>query len=77
MDELRAMQAADLLRELKEQELLVEKMRLGIQMKKEKDTARYVREKKQLVRMKAELAQKARGQLHTSSKASTVSAPQS
>ena len=52
--ELRAMQKADLLRELKAQVVLVEKLRLGIRLQKEKDTARYRREKKVLARMQTE-----------------------
>jgi hypothetical protein len=68
------MQIADLLREFKAQELLVEKMRLGVKLKKEKDTARYRREKRQLARMKTELTRKAHEQLRATSKVSTVPA---
>ncbi|MBU0766552.1 50S ribosomal protein L29 [Patescibacteria group bacterium] len=57
--ELRKMQAKDLLRELQEQASLVAKMRLGIKMKKEKDTGKYRREKKQISRMNTALTEKA------------------
>ncbi|MDD5751683.1 MAG: hypothetical protein PHS73_04160 [Candidatus Peribacteraceae bacterium] len=52
--ELRAMQKPDLLREMKAQVILVEKLRLGIRLQKEKDTARYRREKKVFARMQTE-----------------------
>jgi len=57
--ELKKMQVKDLLRELREQSALVAKMRLGIKMKKEKDTGKYRREKKQLSRMQTVLTEKA------------------
>jgi len=48
------MQKTDLVREMKAQVVLVEKLRLGIRLQKEKDTARYRREKKVLARMQTE-----------------------
>ena len=57
--ELKKMQVKDLLRELREQAALVAKLRLGIKMKKEKDTGKYRREKKQLSRMQTVLTEKA------------------
>ncbi len=53
--ELKNMPLEDLLREIKEQSSVVAKLRLGIKMNKEKDTAKYKREKKQLARMKTVL----------------------
>ncbi|MDD4628194.1 MAG: hypothetical protein PHE68_02250 [Candidatus Peribacteraceae bacterium] len=70
--ELRTMQLPDLLKELKAQELTVEQLRLGIQQQKEKDTARYRREKKVLAQMKTELQRKRREQLQAPVKNSTV-----
>ena len=49
--ELRNMNLADLTKEVLAQKSLVAKMRLGIEMAKEKDTGRYQRERKQLARM--------------------------
>lgn len=50
--ELRKMSPEDLLKEIRQQESTVVKLRLGVQLGKEKDSAKYVREKKQLARMK-------------------------
>lgn len=50
--ELRKMTAADLLKEIRAQENEVVKLRLGVKLGKEKDSAKYVRERKQLARMK-------------------------
>ncbi|PIR48411.1 50S ribosomal protein L29 [Candidatus Peregrinibacteria bacterium CG10_big_fil_rev_8_21_14_0_10_55_24] len=58
MDELRNMNLTDLRREIREGSTLLAKLRLGIKMKKEKDTARYRREKRQLARMQTALTQK-------------------
>ena len=60
MDELRNMNLTDLRREIREVSTLVAKMRLGIKMNKEKDTAHYRREKRQLARMQTVLTQKCR-----------------
>jgi len=70
--ELKAMQLPDLLKEMKVQELTVEQLRLGIQQQKEKDSARYRREKKVLAQMQTEFQRKRREQLHAPSKNSTV-----
>jgi hypothetical protein len=56
--ELRNMQVADLRREIAAQDGVVRKMRLGILMKKEKDTAKYRREKRLGARMKGILSEK-------------------
>lgn len=58
MNELRAMQRPDLLREIKAQELLVEQIRVGVELKKEKDTARLKRERRRLARMQTEWTRK-------------------
>jgi hypothetical protein len=70
--ELQVMQLPDLLKEMKEQTLTVEALRLGIKLQKEKDTARYRREKKVLARMRTELQRKRREQLRAPVKNSTV-----
>lgn len=56
--ELRSMQIADLRHELAAHRAIVRKMRLGIHMSKEKDTAKYRREKKALARMTAVMGEK-------------------
>ena len=50
--ELNNMTAADLQSDIRTQEHAVIKLRLGVQMGSEKDSAKYVRAKKQLARMK-------------------------
>jgi ribosomal protein L29 len=49
--ELLAMPGDELRKELAQQKALVRKMRLGIHLNKEKDTAKYRREKRSLARM--------------------------
>lgn len=56
--ELRALQTSDLLREIAEQETHVVKLRMGVKMGMEKDSAKYVRERKHLARMKTILTEK-------------------
>lgn len=56
--ELQNMTPKDLLKEVSEQENMVVKLRLGVKLGKEKDSAKYVRERKQLARMKTVLTQK-------------------
>lgn len=50
--ELRNMTPADLAKEIRAKENEVVKLRLGVKLGKEKDSAKYIREKKQLARMK-------------------------
>ena len=50
--ELQKMTPKDLLKEIYSQENIVVKLRLGVKLGKEKDSAKYIREKKQLARMK-------------------------
>lgn len=52
MTELRKMQPKDLLKEIAQQQHIVVKLRLGVKLGKEKDSAKYIRERKQLARMK-------------------------
>lgn len=56
--ELQNMTPVDLRKEIAAQDTLVVKLRLGVKLGKEKDSAKYVRERKQLARMKTVLAQK-------------------
>ncbi|PIR53920.1 50S ribosomal protein L29 [Candidatus Peregrinibacteria bacterium CG10_big_fil_rev_8_21_14_0_10_42_8] len=53
--ELHNMTPADLQKDIRAQEHEVVKLRLGVQMGSEKDSAKYVRAKKQLARMKTAL----------------------
>lgn len=72
MEELMKMQHEDLLREVRAQQTMVEKLRIGIKMSKEKDTAKYRREKRQLARMHTALTRK-KNPLNAEKKAPTVS----
>ncbi len=58
VSELRNMQPADIARDARDQRTLVSKLRLGIKLQKEKDTAKYRREKKLLSRMLTILSEK-------------------
>ncbi len=49
--ELLSTSTVDLLKDVTMQRMLVRRMRLGIELKKEKDTARYQQEKRHLARM--------------------------
>ena len=50
--ELRKMQPEDLLKEITAQQTLVVKLRLGVKLGNEKNSAKYIAERKQLARMK-------------------------
>ena len=50
--ELRKMNPSDLAKEIRQQSTKVFTLRLGVKLGKEKDSAKYIREKKQLARMK-------------------------
>lgn len=56
--ELRKMQLPDLLKEIAAVQLTVAKLRLGIKLGKEKNSAKYIREKRQLARMKTVASEK-------------------
>lgn len=56
--ELRKMSAKDLQAELRDASTSVAKLRLAVHLQKEKDTAKYVREKKQLAVLKTILTEK-------------------
>ena len=73
--ELRNMQVADLERDIAAQQAMVRKLRLGIQMNKEKDSAKYRREKRSLARLQTVLTEKKKqGSLLPKAKKSTVPA---
>lgn len=72
MTELRKMQTADLERDVTGKRMEIARMRLGIGLNHEKDTAKYRRERKELARMLTVLSEK---QLNASQKASTVRSP--
>ncbi|UPA22788.1 50S ribosomal protein L29 [Candidatus Peribacteria bacterium] len=78
--ELRNMQTDDLRKEIAEKRLIVGKMHIDVQMRSEKDTARFLREKKELARMLTILNEKsvsapAKTPLKTAKKTAKVSAP--
>ncbi len=75
--ELLGMQADDLRRELRAQETLVRKLRIGISLNKEKDTAKYRREKKTLARMHTAATQKQASALKHAQHSPTVPARRS
>ena len=74
--ELRRMQIKDLLGEIRAQEHTVSKLRLGVKLRKEKDTAKYRGEKRQLARMCTVLAEKQTEELPAQKPGSTVSVSQ-
>ncbi|MDO8648605.1 MAG: 50S ribosomal protein L29 [Candidatus Peregrinibacteria bacterium] len=73
--ELKKMGTEDLTREARNQRLLVAKMRMGIKMGKEKDAARYAKEKKQLARMLTVLQSLPTSELKQTAKTARVPAP--
>ncbi|OGJ83217.1 50S ribosomal protein L29 [Candidatus Peribacteria bacterium RIFOXYC2_FULL_58_10] len=73
--ELRKMQIPDLEKELRELTVSVLKMRLGIKLKKEKDTARYRLNRRQIARVRTILAEKQRESLSVKGKTSTLPHP--
>ncbi len=72
--ELRSMSQADLHKEILAKKSVVGKMRLGIQMRTEKDSARYLREKRDLARMLTAMNEKKRA-LPKASTPATLPAP--
>ena len=66
------MQINDLQVEVREQERLISKLSLGVKLNKEKDTAKYTSEKKQLARMRTILTEKETEELLAESSESTV-----
>lgn len=56
--ELRNMQTDELRKEISEKRAIVAKMHIEVQMRSEKDTARFLREKKALARMLTVLNEK-------------------
>jgi ribosomal protein L29 len=56
--ELRNMQHADLRKEVQEKQMTIAKMRLGLTMRSEKDSALYRRERKELARILTVLQEK-------------------
>ena len=75
MTELLKMPVEDLSREVQEQRTLVARLRLEVKMNKEKDIAKYQREKKQLARMLTALVQKQEKSLREAKNDTTLSAP--
>jgi len=75
--ELRNMQISELEKDLQEKKLIVAKMRLDVDMRSQKDTAQYKKEKKQVARIQTIITQKkAEGMgLKTEKKTATVRAP--
>jgi len=72
--ELRKMQSNDLEKEIREQSVLVAKLRMGVKLGKEKDSAKYQREHKQLARMTTIMTEKRTEELLEAASTPTVSA---
>ncbi len=72
--EIRNMQVEDLQREMQTLQLAVHKMRMEIRLKKEKDSAKYRREKKTLARMHYVLGEKRKDTLQKPEVSPTVPA---
>ncbi len=77
LGELLAMDIADLGRDLRQQRTAVAKMRMDIEMRKEKDTARYRRERRYLALLETAIARKRADALHAQQNSSTVPARRS
>lgn len=78
--ELRNMQMEELRKEAAAKRMHISKMHLEVQLRSEKDTARFRREKKEFARLLTVIAEKEKAEgkdLKKSEKASTVSAPTS
>ena len=73
--ELLKLPADDLRLEIRAQSLKVRKLKLGIAMSKEKDTAQHRRERRQLARMQTALTLKTNERLMEAKKSGTMSAP--
>jgi len=71
--ELRNMQIADLQKEIIGKKSEVAKLALSVRTRKEKNSAKYQQEKKQLARMETVLTEKQRLELSAPPKKSTVS----
>ena len=67
--ELRKMQAPDLLREVSAKRMEIAKVRMGVEMRQEKDTAKLSRDKKDLARL---LTIARENSLKTSQKSATI-----
>jgi ribosomal protein L29 len=75
--ELRNMRLEDLRKEVSAQHTVVTKMRLGIRLNKEKNVAKYRREKQVLARMHTVMTEQKKSSLKSAPSASTVAAPKS
>jgi len=73
MPELRKLTLKDLRKEIGSLQSSIGKLRMGMVMKKEKDTARYQKEKRQLARLKTVLTEKQAEELSQTSADTTVS----
>lgn len=73
--ELKNMQVEDLRREERAKRNEVAKLHMGITLGKEKDTAKYKREKKHIARIKTIAAEKRQSELQEKAKDTTVSPP--
>ncbi len=75
--ELRNMQIADLQKEIVGKKAEVAKLGLAVRMRKEKNSAKFQHEKKQLARMETVLVEKKQQELSSPTKKSTVSTQKS
>jgi ribosomal protein L29 len=74
--EIRTMQLEDLHKEIREKRTMIAKMQVEIDMRSEKDTAKFLRLKKEIARLLTILNEKKRNEpLKTATKKAKVSAP--
>ncbi len=72
--DLLSMSVEDLQKELRTQRVAVAKLRIDVELRKEKDTARYRRERRHLALLETALSRKRAESLHSTASSSTVSA---
>lgn len=75
--ELQKMSIADLSAEVRECKHLVAKLRMGVSLQKEKDTAKLQKEKKHLARMLTVLTERKKAETALSKDEKSVSSPSS
>ena len=72
--ELRAMSLKDLLKEIRDQRVTVAKLKMGVKLQKEKNTAKFQQAKKHLARLETVYGEKQAEQLIDTPQATPVSA---
>ncbi len=74
INDLLSMSVEDIQKDLRAQRLTVAKLRIDVELRKEKDTARYRRERRHLALLETVLSRKRAESLHSAASSSTVSA---